>query len=244
MDRLKSIVPNSLTCCNLLCGCVATLFALRAGYGEALAAIVAGAVFDFLDGFAARLLGVSSPLGRELDSLADDVTFGVTPAAVLFSLLSGAPMPLAGPAAQAAVPYAAFLMAAFSALRLAKFNIDTRQAHSFIGMPTPANTLFWGALAVGCGDWLATWPYAVPALLAAMLLSCYLMVSGIPMFALKFTSFGWQANRLRYSFLLASAALLVLLGWAGLSAVVVLYVLLSVLSARRPRHAGQNNRPA
>ena len=237
MECLKRNFPNALTCGNLLCGCVATVFALRGDYGVAMTAVVAGAVFDFFDGFAARLFGVSSPLGKELDSLADDVTFGVAPAAIVFSLLSNATMPFGGNTFRMLIPYVAFLMAAFSALRLAKFNLDTRQSHSFIGMPTPANTLFWSALAVGYGEELSTWPYAVPALVAGIILSCYLMIAEIPMFALKFTSFGWSANRLRYSFLLVSIALLAILGLPGFSAVVVLYVLLSVLVSRRHKNA-------
>ena len=131
-------------------------------------------------------------------------------------------------------------MAAFSALRLAKFNLDTRQTTSFIGLPTPANALFWGALAVGWGDALMAWAYSPYVLLLGVLLSCYLMVSEIPMFALKFKSFRWADNRLRYSFLLVSLALLLVMGAAGFSAAIVLYVVLSVLAARRPQ-AGANS---
>lgn len=239
MPSLKRHIPNALTCCNLLSGCVATVFALQGSFAAAMAAVVTGAVFDFFDGFAARLLHVASPIGKELDSLADDVTFGVAPAAMAFALLSETELPFAGATARLVVPYLAFLIAAFSALRLAKFNLDTRQTHTFIGLPTPANALFWSALAVGCGDTLAASPYGFYVIAVLAALSCYLLVAEIPMFALKFTSYGWAANRIRYSFLLASIVLLVILGWTGFSAVIVLYVVLSILTGRR----AQGNHP-
>ncbi len=226
-------LPNTLTCCNLICGCVATGFALNADFAAALTFIIIGAVFDFFDGFAARLLHVASPIGKELDSLADDITFGFAPAAVVSSLLKAAPLPAVLAPAASVLPYAAFLIAAFSALRLAKFNLDERQTGSFIGLPTPANALFWGALALGTNELVATSPYAVWILLGGILLSCWLLVAEIPMFALKFKTFGWKGNALRYSFVAASAALLIWLGWTGFSAVIVLYVLLSLIASRR-----------
>ena len=240
MSVIRKNLPNALTCCNLICGCIATGFAFSGSFGWALAFIVGGAVFDFFDGFVARLLGVSSPVGVELDSLADDITFGFAPATIVYALLRDAQWPLADSTAGTLLPYLAFLMAAFSALRLAKFNLDTRQTTSFIGLPTPANALFWGALAVGWGDAMMAWAYSPYVLLLGVLLSCYLMVSEIPMFALKFKSFRWADNRLRYSFLLVSLALLLVMGAAGFSAAIVLYVVLSVLAARRPQ-AGANS---
>lgn len=230
---MKKHFPNAITCCNLLCGCVATGFALQADYAAAFAFIVAGAVFDFFDGFAARLLKVASPIGKELDSLADDITFGFAPAAIVFSLLKAAPLPAGFPAyAVTAFPYAAFLIAAFSALRLAKFNLDERQATSFIGLPTPANALFWGGLALGSHAWFAASTYACWLLLAGVLLSCWLLVAEVPMFALKFKHFGWKGNALRYTFVAASALLLLFLGWTGFSLVVVLYIILSLVAGR------------
>ena len=145
---MKKHIPNTITCCNLISGCIATLYASQANYSMALTFIIIGAVFDFFDGFAARLLHVSSPVGKELDSLADDITFGFAPATIVFSMLQTA---LANSACGAEscpiamlLPYAAFIIAAFSALRLAKFNLDERQTTSFIGLPTPANALFLG----------------------------------------------------------------------------------------------------
>ncbi len=134
-------IPNTITSCNLFCGCIACYMAFHSKYEWALLFIVLGAVFDFFDGMTARLLHVSSPIGKELDSLADDITFGLAPAAIAFSLFKEVHypdflLPLSG-----LMPYTAFLIAVFSALRLAKFNLDERQTSSFIGMPTPANAL-------------------------------------------------------------------------------------------------------
>ena len=141
-------IPNIITCCNLMSGCTAIVLALNGNPTMALLWIVLGALFDFFDGMSARLLGVSSPVGKELDSLADVVTFGIAPSSIIFSFLSGIHHHFVW------LPFIAFIMAAFSALRLAKFNLDERQTTSFIGLPTPANALFWGALIVGAGDWL------------------------------------------------------------------------------------------
>ena len=120
-------------------------------------------------------------------------------------------------------------MAAFSALRLAKFNLDERQALGFIGLPTPANALFWGALIVGCGEWLATLPYVAYFMLAGILISSFLLVSEIPMFALKFKTWGWKGNEVKYIFLLTCIPLLLLLGVSGLAAIIAWYVILSVI---------------
>lgn len=227
---MKKHLPNALTCCNLIAGCIATYYALQGQYQGAMAAILTGAVFDFFDGFAARLLHVASPIGKELDSLADDITFGFAPAAVVFSLLRAA-IPTTGLTGTAAIllPFAAFLIAAFSALRLAKFNLDERQTTTFIGLPTPANALFWAALAVGTEGHPATQAsWFVPALCVGILLSCFLLVSEIPMFALKFKHYGWADNRLRYSFVLLGIALLALLGWTGFAWIIPLYIACSI----------------
>ena len=129
-------IPNTITSCNLFCGCIASYMAFQGSYGLAFLFIVMGAVFDFFDGMSARLLHVSSPLGKELDSLADDVTFGVAPSAMVFSLFHEVTYPeFLMPVAEY-MPYTAFLISVFSALRLGKFNIDPRQSTSFIGLPT------------------------------------------------------------------------------------------------------------
>ena len=221
---MKKHIPNTITCLNLISGCIATYFAFDSDYKMALLFIVIGAVFDFFDGMTARLLHVSSPIGKELDSLADDITFGFAPSAMVFSFLCSFHIhfPL--------IPFLAFIMAAFSALRLAKFNLDERQTMGFIGLPTPANALFWGALIVGSGDWLSSLPYAVWIILAMVLFCSYLLVSEIPMFALKFKTWGWQGNEIKYVFLLTCIPLLILMGISGLAAIIAWYVLLSIVN--------------
>ena len=223
----KKHIPNSITCLNLISGCIATYWAFQGDAQLALLFIVIGAVFDFFDGMVARLLHVSSPIGKELDSLADDITFGFAPSAIVFNFL----VPLTTHLSPI-IPYLAFIMAAFSALRLAKFNLDERQALGFIGLPTPANALFWGSLLVGMGEEIVTLPYAGYLILAGVLISSYLLVSEIPMFALKFKSWGWQGNEVKYIFLLTCIPLLLLLEVSGLAAIIAWYVILSVVSTQ------------
>ena len=199
---IKKHIPNAITCCNLVSGCVATVFALGGQVGMALLFIIIGAVFDFFDGMSARLLGVSSPIGKELDSLADDVTFGVAPATIAFFELGVMDYPSWLEPARGVLPFFAYVMAAFAALRLAKFNLDERQAMGFIGLPTPANALFWGSLVVGMGDVLESSPYMVFVVLALIVASSVIMVSELPMFALKFKHWGWKGNELKYVFLI------------------------------------------
>ena len=233
---MKKHIPNAITCCNLISGCVATFWAFQGEFDMALLFIVIGAVFDFFDGLVARLLNVSSPIGKELDSLADCITFGFAPSAIIFSYLltldfqfvlfpSHLP-PLAA--------YLAFIMAAFSALRLAKFNLDERQALGFIGLPTPANALFWGALIVGGGEWMADLPYAPYLILLGTFISCYLLVAEIPMFALKFKHWGWKGNEVKYLFLLTCIPLLAFLGISGLAAIIAWYIILSIITNHFP----------
>lgn len=223
----KKHIPNTITCLNLISGCIATYWAFQGDAQLALLFIVIGAVFDFFDGMVARLLHVSSPIGKELDSLADDITFGFAPSAIVFNFL----VPLTTHLSPI-IPYLAFIMAAFSALRLAKFNLDERQALGFIGLPTPANALFWGSLLVGLGEEIATLPYAAYLILAGVLISSYLLVSEIPMFALKFKSWGWKGNEVKYIFLLTCIPLLLLLEVSGLAAIIAWYVILSVVSTQ------------
>ena len=226
---MKKHIPNTLTCLNLISGCIATYFAFHGNYEMALLFIVIGAVFDFFDGMVARLLHVSSPIGKELDSLADDITFGFAPSAIVFSFLSSLTADSHLP-----IAYLAFIMAAFSALRLAKFNLDERQTLGFIGLPTPANALFWGSLIVGAGDWMKTAPLFGSNLslviLAGVFISCWLLVAEIPMFALKFKTWGWQGNEIKYVFLLTCIPLLILMGISGMAVIIAWYVLLSIVN--------------
>ena len=221
---MKKHIPNTITCCNLISGCIATWFAFQSDYAMALLFIVIGAVFDFFDGMSARLLHVSSPIGKELDSLADDITFGFAPSAIIFDFLKTGIEYLPWHY----LSYAAFIMAAFSALRLAKFNLDERQAMGFIGLPTPANALFWGALLVGAGEWLSASPHTYWAVFAGIFVSSWLLVSEIPMFALKFKTWGWKGNEVRYLFLISCLPLLLLFGIPGLAVIIAWYILLSI----------------
>lgn len=222
-------IPNTLTSCNLISGCISVTYALGGSYEMALLFIITGAVFDFFDGMSARLLGVSSPIGKELDSLADDVTFGVAPSAMVFTLLYTSVLADKCPL----IPYVAFVMAAFSALRLAKFNLDERQTTSFIGLPTPANALFWGALIVGCESFLTSSPAILIGVVIMLLVSCYLLIAEIPMFALKFKQWGWKGNEVKYIFVLSCLPILILFGITGIAVIIAWYVLLSIVTMRR-----------
>lgn len=234
---MKKHIPNTITCLNLISGCIATYWAFQGDYQMALLFIVIGAVFDFFDGMSARLLHVSSPIGKELDSLADCITFGFAPSAIIFSYMAGIHAtqrclsPLEFPfllmVGQAGTAVVAFIMAAFSALRLAKFNLDERQALGFIGLPTPANALFWGSLIVGAGAWIHT----SLIIMLGVPLSCYLLVSEIPMFALKFKTWGWKGNEVKYIFLLTCIPLLLIFQVTGIAIIIAWYVILSAINA-------------
>lgn len=224
----KKHIPNTITCCNLISGCVATAFAFGGQLDIALLFIVIGAVFDFFDGMSARLLKVSSPIGKELDSLADDVTFGVAPATMVFFELGVMDYPAWLESARQVLPFFAYIMAAFSALRLAKFNLDERQAMGFIGLPTPANALFWGGLTVGAGNFIESSPYMVLGVLALVIISSLIMVSEVPMFALKFKHWGWKGNELKYIFIITCIPLLLIFRISALAIIIAWYVILSI----------------
>lgn len=229
---IKKHIPNTITCCNLISGCIAVTFAIFGNLPMALAWIIMGAVFDFFDGMTARLLNVSSPIGKELDSLADDVTFGVAPSAMIFYELSVMDYPSLLEPLRPILPYTAFIMAAFSALRLAKFNLDERQAMGFIGLPTPANALFWGALIVGANPWIENNLTGI-VMIVGVLISSWLLVSEIPMFALKFKHWGWKGNEVKYLFIISSAIIILLFKVTGIAVVIAWYVLLSALVRNR-----------
>ncbi|MGP1553340.1 MAG: CDP-diacylglycerol--serine O-phosphatidyltransferase [Prevotella intermedia] len=226
---IKKHIPNTITCCNLISGCVAIAYAFSGNVELSFTWIIIGAVFDFFDGMSARLLNVSSPIGKELDSLADVVTFGVAPSTILFSELSVMSYPAILEPLRPILPFTAYIMAAFSALRLAKFNLDERQALGFIGLPTPANALFWGSLIIGAGKWLEATPFMVFFLLGGILISSWLMVSEIPMFALKFKEWGWKGNQVKYIFLLTCIPLLAIFGLTGLAIIIAWYVIISYI---------------
>jgi len=226
-------IPNTLTSCNLFSGCIAAYMAFHGNYKEALLFIVLGSMFDFFDGMTARLLHVSSPIGKELDSLADDITFGLAPAAIAFSLFKEVYypdflMPVAG-----IMPYTAFLIAVFSGLRLAKFNIDERQTSSFIGMPTPANALFWASLAVGGHSFLISDNFNAIYLFVLVVVMSLLLVAELPMFSLKFKDLSWGHNKVSYIFLIVSLPLLIIFQLSGIAAVIIWYILLSLATHKK-----------
>ena len=222
-------LPNMLTLANLLSGCVAIVFTLEYhAYETAFWLIVAAAVFDFFDGFVARLLNQQSPLGVQLDSLADDVTFGLAPAIVMYDIYVGSSSYYAlNPEVMGWMKYLVLIIAAFSVLRLAKFNIDTTQSAEFEGLPTPANALMLMSLAVltETGKFVL---YQEQILVIAITTSL-LLISPIRMFALKFKSFGIKGNELRYGFIAAALALIILLPAYSVLAIIVLYIALSTL---------------
>lgn len=223
-------IPNALTCMNLFSGCIACVMAFHANFEMAMLFIVIGAVFDFFDGLAARLLHAYSNIGKDLDSLADDVSFGVAPALIVFSLFKEINYPNYLSFLANWLPYAAFLIAIFSALRLAKFNNDTRQTTSFIGLPVPANALFWASLVAGCYPIASYHPLLT---LALVCLFSWLLVSEIPMFSLKFKNLSWKDNKIAFIFVIISAILLITLKIAGFAAVIVWYILLSILTQKK-----------
>lgn len=226
-------IPNTLTSLNLFSGCIAIVAAYEGQFDFAAFFIVIGAIFDFFDGMSARLLNVPSPIGKELDSLADMVTFGVAPSMMVFTMLKDFMSPWIGPALTPYIPYLAFLIAVFSGLRLAKFNIDTRQTTSFIGLPTPANALFWIGIALGIESGIFHFMANMWILVALVLLFSYLLVAEIPMFSFKFKDFSWKNNRLRYIFLFLAIPILIVFQVSGISYVIGLYILMSLLNNKK-----------
>ncbi len=220
-------IPNAITLLNLLAGCLAVVAAIDRNLPEAFWWIAFAAVCDFLDGFAARMLKSYSEVGKQLDSLADVVSFGVAPAMILFVMLQGfSDLP-------AGVAYVAFLVALFSALRLAKFNIDTRQSEEFIGLPTPANALLIASIGFvatrGSDPWIGALAHDAIGLVALVVLLSALLVSEIRMFSFKFKNFLLKDNALRYAFLLYAVVLLVWLQVEAFPWVIISYIVFSVV---------------
>lgn len=218
---MRKHLPNFLTCCNLLCGCFGIVFVLEGREIPAAYFVWVAGVFDFFDGFAARVLKVSSPIGKELDSLADVVSFGVLPSLVMYKMISSS-------TDASFLPYIAFTIAAFSALRLAIFNVDPHQTDSFRGLNTPANTLFITALPLLYND-VGTWLYDTWVLVAITLVFSFLLVSRIEFFALKFKNFTWLDNKIRFTFLALAVLLLITLQFRAIPIIILLYILLSLV---------------
>jgi len=217
---IKKHIPNFITCLNLLCGCLGLVAAFNKEIETAVMFIWAAAIFDFFDGFAARLLKVSSPIGKELDSLADMVTFGVLPAFIMYTYLSNF--------SDGNYAVIAFLIAIFAALRLAKFNIDTRQETGFIGLPTPAMAFFVSGLPY-YEDAIPT-VFSLQSLLLIVILLSAAMVLPVPLLALKFKNFSLKDNSLKWLLLVVGVVLLVFLKAAAFPLVIIFYFLLSLVN--------------
>jgi CDP-diacylglycerol--serine O-phosphatidyltransferase len=205
---IKKHIPNALTCANLLSGCIGSVYAFKGDLKLVAFFVIVCGIFDFFDGFAARLLHVKSDIGKELDSLADVISFGLLPGIIFYQLL------LQATNLSFWLPYTGFLITVFSAIRLAKFNIDTQQTEFFIGLNTPMNTFFVISL-----------PYLLPNfpilgtplfLLVLILVLSYLLISDIRLFAFKLTTTAWKPNQFKYIFLILSAISLAFLMFAAL----------------------------
>ena len=236
MNIFRRNLPNTLTCLNILAGCVAIVFAFHpldisaslAGWQWACIAIAVAVAADFLDGFTARLLKAWSALGKELDSLSDLVSFGVAPAMLLLNMLA------IRPEVPSWLPWIAMLIPVAGALRLARFNVDTRQTSSFIGLPIPANALFWiGYVALMCHhpEWEWLWSSAV--IIPTVIIEAWLMVSPLPLFSLKFHDYRWSGNQHRWILIAGSALALIFLGLQGLIPIICFYLILSAFAAPR-----------
>lgn len=223
MKRLSSYIPNIITCCNLTAGSLAVIMALRGTFEQAAIFILIAAVCDFLDGLSARLLHAYSDMGKELDSLSDLISFGLAPGLMVYALLNDYLLLPYGNLEYLA--YIALLIPVVGGIRLAKFNVDDRQTSSFIGLPIPANALFWiGVCFADTRDWHPV------IILALIVLFSYLMVSNLPMFSLKVSNLSWSNNKLRYILVITSLGLVIWLGLTGLAGAIIAYILLSLIA--------------
>lgn len=243
---IRKHIPNSITSLNLLCGILATACAFGGQLSAAALLIIAGAVFDFFDGFVARALGVSGPMGKELDSLADSISFGLAPAAIWstyirWSVTGSTVTPIAGmTCGQAALTAAPLILGVFAGLRLAKFNIDTRQTESFLGLTTTATGLFTASLIwmlPGHEQTFQEW-LTPTATIVMVLVFCALLVSEIPMFSLKVKHWTWAGNELKVVLLAVGLASIILMGLGGISVTIALYTLFSIIKAAIPSRKG------
>lgn len=228
MNPFKHL-PNTITCCNLLSGSLAIYFIFQGDLLMASYLVGAGLVLDYLDGMTARLTKSYSEIGAQLDSLADLVTFGLVPAFLGFAYLSEY-------YPESWIRFLPFVMIAFSAIRLAKFNIDTRQSENFIGVPTPANALFWASLPLLQSSTCLSFEYLTftfftnpYATIGFSFLLSYLLVAEIPMFSFKFKNMTWKDNSVRFSFLIFAITLLAILQLAALPYIILIYILVSIV---------------
>lgn len=226
MKKITAQIPNAFTGANLFFGVVGITLALQNKPVAAFACMVVSAVFDFLDGFMARLLKADSPLGKELDSLADVVTFGVLPGLMLFNLYHHLVQAPLWPA------YIVFAVPVFSAFRLAIFNLDDTQRDHFKGLPTPANALFIGAMACWVGQERFLFDYYRYVLPTGAVLLSLLLVSRIPLLAFKFKNIKQKGEWIKIAFLLVSLVLAVLFKFAAAAIIFPLYFIVSIIYFR------------
>jgi CDP-diacylglycerol--serine O-phosphatidyltransferase len=231
--NIKKHIPNSITLLNLFCGCIALIFAFHHNFEMAFYFVSLGIFLDFFDGFFARLFKVSSPLGLQLDSLADMVTSGVVPGLVMYQMMTNS-LATASESYLQIFPYLGFIITMGSCYRLANFNVDTRQTDSFIGLPTPANALFILSLPLVLAYSNVTFMGQILTnhwvLLAIALLSAYILNAEIPLFSLKVKKFNFKDNALQIVFLVLSLLLLFFFQYLGIPLLIIFYVLLSVVN--------------
>lgn len=213
-------LPNALTCGNLLCGCTGVVFCLENRSVPVAYFVWAAGLFDFFDGFAARWLKATSPIGKELDSLADMISFGLLPALVMYKMIAAA-------SGSGYLPWIGFLIAVCSALRLAIFNVDETQGDSFKGLNTPANTIFITSLPFLSGE-IGPFVQQQWVLISITLVFSLLLVSRIDILAFKFKDFSWQHNKLRFTFLACSVLLIVFLGKPAIPLIILFYIAFSL----------------
>lgn len=227
---MRAYIPNFITCLNLLSGCLACLMAFEGNFLWALWFIILSAVFDFFDGFAARILKAYSAMGKELDSLADLISFGMAPGLIVFKYLSISEIGITSEIASY-LPYLGFFIPIFSALRLAKFNIDDRQTSSFIGLPVPANALFWASLIPALIQLSDKYTFLPFICIALVFIFSWLLVSNIPMFSLKISKCTWKGNEIAIVFVCMCILILSIsnIYW-GISLCICTYILISLLS--------------
>ena len=228
---MKKNIPNAVTCLNLFSGCLGIVFAFQGELKSASYAILVAAVLDFLDGMLARVLKAYSDIGKELDSLADVVSFGVLPSVLIYQFFLQSPQQDSW---STWINFSAFLIAVFSALRLAKFNIDVRQSDNFIGLPTPANALLISSFPfiIDQGGFLSSYILNTYFLLLFSIAMCILLVSEIPLISLKFKNIELKQNLLRYILVFSSLVLLVLFKFAAVPLIIILYFLISFIQLR------------
>ena len=242
---IKNHIPNFITLLNLLSGCIAIVFIFEDQLVVASYLIGLAAIFDFLDGFLARLLNAKSSIGKDLDSLADVISFGLVPGLILFKLINYSFENIMNSGITILIPYIAFLIPMFSALRLAKFNNDERQQIVFIGLPTPANALLIASFPliliqkstlVGIDiSSVHSLFYNTVFLIALTILLSYLLIAKIPLLSLKFKTYNWNENKIRYIFLGISCIFLILLFYSAIPGIILLYILLSLFFQKTPK---------